>query len=116
MIEPELAFQPKGTLHMAGFDHGSDEPEEQENIETISRNTSLGLKLFVFYLALYGGFVFLNTFTPAKMEVVVFAGLNLAIVYGFTLIITAFVLALIYGWLCRNDVPSINSKDEGAAQ
>jgi len=101
---------------MAGFDHGSNEPDEQENNETISRNTSLGLKLFTVYLALYGGFVFLNTFSPAKMEVVVFAGLNLAIVYGFILILAAFVLALIYGWLCRNDVASTNSKNGGAAQ
>jgi uncharacterized membrane protein (DUF485 family) len=101
---------------MAGFDHGPNEPEEQENIETISRNTRLGLKLFTVYLALYGGFVFLNTFSPAKMEVVIFAGLNLAIVYGFTLIIAAFVMALTYGWLCRNDASSLSSKNEEAPQ
>lgn len=101
---------------MAGFDHGPNEPEEQENIETISRNTRLGLKLFIVYLALYGGFVFLNTFSPAKMEVVVFLGLNLAIVYGFTLIIAAFVLAMIYGWLCRNDISSSTSENGETAQ
>lgn len=101
---------------MAGFDHSPNEPDEQESLETISRNTRLGLKLFIVYLALYGGFVFLNTFSPAKMEVVVFAGLNLAIVYGFTLIIAAFVLAMIYGWLCRNDVSSLSSKNEEASQ
>ena len=28
-------------------------------------------------------------------------GLNLAIVYGFGLIIAALVLALVYSWLCR---------------
>jgi uncharacterized membrane protein (DUF485 family) len=31
----------------------------------------------------------------------VVAGLNLAIVYGFGLIIAALVLAAVYGWLCR---------------
>ncbi|WP_417378117.1 DUF485 domain-containing protein [Gimesia sp.] len=91
---------------MAGFDHGSNEPDEQESLETISRNTRLGLKLFIVYLVLYGGFVFLNTFSPAQMELVVFAGLNLAIVYGFTLIIAAFLLAMIYGWMCRNEIDS----------
>jgi len=101
---------------MAGFDHGPNEPGEQENVETISRNTRLGLKLFTVYLALYGGFVFLNTFAPAKMEVVVFAGLNLAITYGFALIIAAFVLALIYGWLCRNDMASSTPDKKEAAQ
>ena len=30
-----------------------------------------------------------------------FAGVNLAIWYGFALIVVAFVLALIYGWACR---------------
>lgn len=94
---------------MAGFDHKPSESEEPENVETIQRNTNLGLKLFAVYLILYGGFVFLNTFSPSRMEVVVFAGLNLAIVYGFTLIIAAFVLAIIYGWLCRNDLSSSKS-------
>ncbi|QDT43375.1 hypothetical protein Pan241w_34750 [Gimesia alba] len=101
---------------MAGFDHGPNEPGEQENLETISRNTRLGLKLFIVYLALYGGFVFLNTFSPAQMELVVFAGLNLAIVYGFTLIIAAFALAMIYGWLCRNDVSSPTSESKEASE
>jgi uncharacterized membrane protein (DUF485 family) len=32
------------------------------------------------------------------------AGVNLAIWYGFALIVVALVLALIYGWLCRADV------------
>lgn len=99
---------------MAGFDHGPNEPDEQENIETISRNTRLGMILFIVYLVLYGGFVLLNTFSPAQMEVVVFAGLNLAIVYGFTLIIAAFALAMIYGWLCRNDVSSTSDSKETA--
>jgi hypothetical protein len=31
------------------------------------------------------------------------AGLNLAIVYGFALIVVAFALALVYGMLCRNE-------------
>lgn len=101
---------------MAGFDHGPNEPGEQENSETIARNTRLGLQLFVIYLALYGGFVFLNTFSPAQMEVVVFSGLNLAIVYGFTLIIAAFALAMIYGWLCRNDVASAPSESKEASE
>lgn len=102
---------------MPGFDHKPTEPDEQQNSETIQRNTRIGLKLFAVYLALYGGFVFLNTFSPSKMSVVVFAGLNLAIVYGFTLIIAAFVLAIIYGWLCRNDLASSSSdENEETAQ
>jgi uncharacterized membrane protein (DUF485 family) len=39
-------------------------------------------------------------FAPALMERTI-AGVTLAIMSGFGLIIAAFVLALVYGWLCR---------------
>ena len=55
--------------------------------------------LFVFYLLLYGGFVFINTFSPETMEATPWKGVNVAILYGFGLIIAAFVLAVIYGLL-----------------
>lgn len=38
----------------------------------------------------------LNTFRPEVMAWTVMAGLNLATIYGFSLILLAFVLALIY--------------------
>ncbi|PHQ33629.1 hypothetical protein CEE69_20115 [Rhodopirellula bahusiensis] len=57
----------------------------------------LGLVLFVIYLLLYGGFVLLNAFQAETMDTIVFAGLNLAIVYGFALILVAIGMALIYG-------------------
>lgn len=65
-----------------------------------SKNSKIGMCLFVVYLVLYGGFVFLNAFAPDMMELTPIAGLNLAILYGFGLIIAALVLALIYGVLC----------------
>ncbi len=67
-----------------------------------SRNARLGLQLFTVYLVLYAGFVGLNAFAPEKMESTPVAGLNLAILYGFGLIIGALVLSLIYGVLCHN--------------
>ena len=65
-----------------------------------SRNTRLGLILFVLYLVLYGGFVLINTFAPQVMAATPLAGVNLAILYGFGLIGAAFLLALIYGVTC----------------
>lgn len=65
-----------------------------------SRNARYGLILFTIYLLFYGGFVLLNAFAPAIMEKQPFAGINLAILYGFGLIIVALVLSLIYGWIC----------------
>ena len=65
-----------------------------------TRNSRFGLVLFLLYLLLYGGFVLLNTFSPATMEATPVAGINLAIIYGVGLIIAAFVLALVYGLVC----------------
>ena len=94
---------------MADLLHGSEDPDQSENNETVERNTRYGLILFVIYLLLYGGFVFLNAFAPEKMESLTIAGVNLAVIYGFVLIIAAFIIALIYGWLCRSDVSKKNN-------
>lgn len=66
----------------------------------LPKSSRLGLILFAIYLALYSGFVLLNTFAPDTMEATPWAGINVAILYGFGLIISAVVLALIYG-ICR---------------
>ncbi len=66
-----------------------------------SRNSKIGLILFTIYLIVYAGFVFLNAFAPEQMEATPIAGLNIAILYGFALIIGAIVLSGIYGFLCR---------------
>jgi uncharacterized membrane protein (DUF485 family) len=71
----------------------------------MTRNARVGLVLFCVYLVLYGGFVGLNAFSPATMEETPIAGVNLAILYGFGLIVAALLLALLYGFLCRNEVP-----------
>jgi uncharacterized membrane protein (DUF485 family) len=72
-----------------------------ESEATSARNSRYGLILFGLYLALYGGFVGINAFAPRVMEQTI-AGVNLAIWYGFGLIAAAFLVALVYGWLCRN--------------
>jgi cytosine/uracil/thiamine/allantoin permease len=61
----------------------------------------LGLKMFAVYALFYAGFVAINLLSPLTMAIIVFAGLNLATVYGFALIIGALVEALIYDALCR---------------
>ena len=48
------------------------------------RNARLGMKLFIVYLAVY---------------------VNLAVAYGFGLIVLALLMALAYGWLCRVIAP-----------
>ena len=75
-----------------------DEPEY--DLEAPSRTARIGLILFVIYAVFYAGFVFLNAFAPAQMDRTPFAGLNVAILYGFALIVLAFVMSIIYGFLC----------------
>jgi hypothetical protein len=63
--------------------------------------TRLGIWMFVFYSLFYAGFVAINLLSPLSMAAIVFAGLNLATVYGFALIIVALIEALIYDGMCR---------------
>lgn len=64
-------------------------------------NARVGLVLFIIYLVLYGGFVLLNAFATETMEWTPVAGVNLAILYGFGLIVAALLLAVLYGLLCK---------------
>lgn len=64
-------------------------------------NARVGLILFTVYLLLYGGFVLLNAFATETMEWTPVAGVNLAILYGFGLIVAALMLAVLYGLLCK---------------
>ena len=86
---------------MGGFDHKFVEPQEPDCKVTAARNSRIGLVLFFIYLVAYAGFVVLCAFMPKAAESTPFAGVNLAILYGFGLIIAALVMALLYGWLCR---------------
>jgi hypothetical protein len=62
---------------------------------------SLGMRMFVLYALFYASFVAINLLDPLAMGKIVFMGLNLAMVYGFTLIIVALIEALIYHVMCR---------------
>jgi uncharacterized membrane protein (DUF485 family) len=63
--------------------------------------TRLGIWMFLGYLVFYVVFVAINVGAPLLMERVVFMGMNLATVYGFTLIVAALIQALIYDAFCR---------------
>lgn len=67
-----------------------------------SFKTSLGVKMFIAYALIYAGFIFINLFSPLSMEKEIMMGLNLAVVYGFGLIIIALVLAVVYNQVCNS--------------
>lgn len=66
-------------------------------------NSRLGLALFAVYTVFYASFVFVNAFAPQWADWIVFSGLNLAVVWGISLIVLAFVLAMIYGLMCTTE-------------
>jgi uncharacterized membrane protein (DUF485 family) len=85
-----------------------------------TRAARIGLILFCVYLALYGGFVFLSAFSAETMEATPVEGVNVAILYGFFLIIAAIVLSLIYGVVCggegtENDASAVASAEESSS-
>jgi uncharacterized membrane protein (DUF485 family) len=63
----------------------------------------LGIRMFIFYSLFYASFVAINLLSPQTMAIIVVAGLNLATVFGFALIIVALIAALIYDGLCRKE-------------
>ncbi len=77
------------------------------------QNARLGLVLFSLYLILYAIFVYLTAFRPDVMEWTPSGGPNLAILYGFGLIVAAIVLAMIYGWACTWMARSVSGKERG---
>jgi len=79
---------------------------EPEDPATNARNRRIGLILFLIYASVYAGFVWISAFRTTWIEIVPWAGVNIAVWYGLGLIAGAFFLALVYGWACRTPVVS----------
>ncbi|MBF0246021.1 MAG: DUF485 domain-containing protein, partial [Planctomycetes bacterium] len=74
---------------MAGLDFKGSAPAEQEDEAVVAWNTRTALLLFAVYVVLYGGFMVLSAFFPSVMDRPAFGGVNVAINYGFFLIVAA---------------------------
>jgi uncharacterized membrane protein (DUF485 family) len=72
----------------------------------------LGVVLFALYGLVYAGFIAVNLASPALMQAVVLPGQNLAVVYGFGLIVLAFLLALVYNAACGRREAALARKEE----
>lgn len=86
---------------MGALDFKAPLAKEQEDADVIAHNTRMGVIFFTVYVLFYGGFMALSAFAPDKMSQPFLGGVNLAVVYGFTLIVVALVLALLYMQVCR---------------
>lgn len=78
--------------------HEPAEPAQKDPAFAYKRR--LGVVMFVVYGAIYAGFVVLNLVQPRHMGDILVAGLDIAVVYGFGLIVLALVLALVYNLAC----------------
>ena len=74
----------------------------------------LGILMFVLYSLFYAAFVAINLLSPPTMATIVFAGLNLATVYGFALIIVALLEALLYNAMCLKKEAEYAHADKAA--
>ncbi len=84
-------------------------PTEKDH--AIAYKTRLGVQMFFVYALVYAGFVLINIIKPIWMEKKIIFDLNLAVVYGFGLIILSLVMALFYNYLCVKKEKALNGKN-----
>lgn len=90
--------------------HENASPAKEDLAAEYKRN--LGVKMFIIYAVIYAGFVAINVISPITMEVEIIFGLNLAVVYGFGLIIVALIMALIYNSMCNAREATLEKKSD----
>ena len=89
------------------------EPASQSGIDKAAPyKARLGVQLFTVYAIVYAIFVIINVAKPLMMENIIIFGLNLAVVYGFFLIIFALVFSLIYNSMCNAKEKALNKKED----
>ncbi|MBN2736038.1 MAG: DUF485 domain-containing protein [Spirochaetales bacterium] len=78
--------------------------------KAIAYKTRIGLILVSIYGLVYLGFIIINTVFPRLMGLRILFGVNLAVVYGFSLIILAIVMGIIYNGLCTKKEDLLNKR------
>ncbi len=79
-------------------------------------NARLGLVLFFLYLLLYIGFVGISAFAPSWMEWRPMNGMNLALLYGFGLILAALALAFVYGLFAKTPAGDLTASQSHSTE
>lgn len=79
---------------------------------SIEKKKKLGVILFLIYLVIYAGFVFVGVMYPSKMGMELIGGQNLAIIYGMGLIVLAIVMGLIYNYFCTKFENKMNKEEK----
>ena len=80
----------------------------------VAYKTRLGVVMFIIYGVIYAGFIAINLYDVTITEITVLFGMNLAAVYGFGLIIAAFLLAVIYNHMCTRMEKKLKAADSAS--
>jgi len=89
---------------------------KMEHDPAASYKARLGVWMFLVYFLIYAGFVAINLMKPVLMEGRIIFGLNLAVVYGFSLIVVALLMALIYNRFCSAQEMALQTDDRPQSQ
>ncbi len=84
---------------------------EWKKDQSASIKSKLGLIMFLIYTVIYAGFIIINVYNPKLMAIEI-GSINLAIVYGFVLIVFALILAVVYNHYCTRLEEKMNQDDE----
>lgn len=87
-------------LHEPASKGGTDKAAEKK--------AKLGVKMFFAYTLVYSGFVVIGLTKPELMGFKLISGQNLAIIYGFGLIVLAIVMGFIYNYFCTKMEDKMN--------
>ena len=89
--------------------HGPSSDWKKDNSSSVKE--LLGKWLFLMYAIVYGGFIIINVVSPKFMGIEV-GSLNVAIVYGFLLIVFAMLLAFAYNHVSTHAEDVMNKDNE----
>lgn len=89
--------------------HGPSSDWKKDNSSSVKE--LLGKWLFLLYAIVYGGFIVINVVSPKFMGIEV-GSLNVAIVYGFLLIVFAMLLAFAYNHVSTHAEDVMNKDKE----
>ncbi len=79
-----------------------------EKDNSAAKKSKLGVKLFIVYTLVYSGFVVIGLTKPELMGLELIGGQNMAIIYGFGLIVLAIVMGFIYNYFCTKMEDKMN--------
>lgn len=84
---------------------------ELQEDKSSKAKSKLGIKLFFVYFIIYSGFVALAVAFPELLGKKIIFGLNLAITYGFSLILLAIIMGYIYHLVCSRLEDKLNAEE-----